>query len=57
MAFKKKKKKAITYCYIEKNHVKVICDKKNRLYMWFSEFELLKKKKSWAGLHTVYNLL
>ena len=28
MAFKKEKKKAITYCYIEKNHVKVICDKK-----------------------------
>ena len=55
MAFKKEKKKAITYCYIEKNHVKVICDKKNRLYVWFREFEL-SKKKSWVGFFLQFTI-
>ena len=54
MAFKKEKKKAITYCYIEKNHVKVICGKKNRLYIWFSEFDVSKKKN--LGLAFSYSL-
>ena len=43
MAFKKEKKKAITLLYWEescKSHLR----QKNRLYVWFSEFELSKKK-------------
>ena len=55
MAFKKEKKKAITYCYIEKNRVKVICDKKIDCMCGLESLNC-RRKKSWVGFFLQFTI-